>query len=373
VKYGTAHIWIRTNNAPIAVPPATIRSETDASQSFSAARSSDPDIEDVLKYKWDFGDNVRTDWSESPSTTHTYRITAVYTVTLYVTDGLLQSTGTTKVYIDPKNHPPVPVWNITDDINDLWTNMTIHFTSVGSYDIDGEGRITFSWDFDDGSDPSTAANPTHVYEEPGTYTVTLTVIDSKEVTATLPKAITVQRNYGDTDIVIKALEHTSQDKWRDPAPSTGLAQASVMRDGWVAYVLDLHKGDTVRVTVRVIGDRPADIYLLNEVNFQTYRKNPQVTFVFFEGDGYKKGLSASTAPGGEFTYEWTPRTADRYYVVIDNKNWPIGTDTEGPVDYTVEMEPKWEPPGGPGATTMMAVGAICAVAAVAVVSRRRRE
>ncbi len=375
VKYGTAHIWIRTNNAPIAVPPATIRSETDALLTFSAARSSDPDTEDVLKYKWDFGDNVRTDWSESPSTTHTYRITAVYTVTLYVTDGLLQSTATTKVYIDPKNHEPVPVVNITDDVNDLWTNMTIHFTSVGSYDIDGEGRITFSWDFDDGSDPSTAANPTHVYEDPGTYTVTLTVIDAKEVTATASIVLTVKRNYGDTDIVFKALEHTSTKAFFDPPQSSAIPQASVMRDGWVAYVMDLRKGDEIEVTVRVIGDRPADIYLLNEVNFQTYRKNPQVTFVFFEGDGYKKGLSASTAPGGEFKYRWTPRTADRYYVVVDNKNWPIGTDTEGPVDYTIKIDPRWEveTPGPlPGPTTVLAIGAIGAVAAVAVISRRRR-
>ena len=372
VKFGHTHLWVKTNNAPIAVPPQTIYAETDDVIGFSAARSSDPDSEDVLKYKWDFGDNSRTDWSESPSATHTYKITATYTVTLYSTDGLLQSTATTKVYIEPMNHPPHPALNVTDPLDDLWTNMTIHFTSVGSYDIDGEGRITFSWDFDDGSDPSTLANPTHVYALPGTYTVTLTVIDAKEVTASDSLPITIQRNYGDSDIVIKALEHNSGGQtFIDPNPESGESQAAVMRDGWVAYVMDIRKGDKINVKINVLGDHPADIYLLNEVNFQTYRKNPQVTFVFFEGDGYKKGLKS-----GEFTYSWTPRSADRYYIVIDNKNWPIGTDTEGPVDYTVWIKANWETGDGtwlPGASTAMTLAAIGAVAAVAVIVRRREH
>jgi PKD repeat protein len=269
------------------------------------------------------------------------------------------------------NHRPVPVLNITDNPDDLWTNMTIHFTSVGSYDIDGEGRITFSWDFDDGSDPSTLANPTHVYALPGIYAVTLTVIDAKEVTASASKDIIIQRNYGDSDIVIKAVEHNTQKTFIDPNPETGESQAAVMRDGWVAYVMDIRKGDKVSVKVTVLGDRPADVYLLNEVNFQTYRKNPQVTFVFFEGDGYKKGLKADA-----FAYSWTPRTPDRYYVVIDNKDWPIGTDTAGPVDYTISVDPQWEIDQGgplPGASAVMSLAAIGAVAAVAVIVRRRER
>jgi PKD repeat protein len=374
VKYGYSHVWIRTNNAPIAVPPQTIRTETDAQVTFSAVRSSDPDPEDMLRFKWDFGDNTRTDWMETPVATHTYRITATYTVTLYVSDALLQSTGTTKVYVDPRNHPPKAVMNITDDINDLWTNMTIHFTSVGSYDIDGEGRITFAWDFNDGTDPSTFANPTHVYTRPGTYTVTLTVIDAKEVTDIDSLTIPVMRNYGDTDIVIKALDHASTKTFRDPDPKVG-GQPSVMRDGWVAYVVDLRKGDKVEVKITVIGDHPADIYLLSEVNFQTYRRNPQVTFVPFEANGYKKGMSQVTDPKG-FTYTFTPRTGDRYYIVVDNKNWPIGTITQGPVDYTFEVTPKWDikKPGPlPGASSVAALAALGAVAVAAVAVRRRLE
>jgi hypothetical protein len=47
----------------------------------------------------------------------------------------------------------------------------------------------------------------------------------------------VQRNYGDTDITHKALEHASTKTFLDPAP--GSDQPAVMRDGWVAYVMDM--------------------------------------------------------------------------------------------------------------------------------------
>ena len=365
VKYGYLNVWVRTNNAPIVVPPATIFDETNNPISFDGSRSSDPDTEDNLQYKWDFGDNVRTEWSDSPFATHTYKITATYTVTLWVTDGLQTQSATTTAVIDPENHPPVAVASVQED--DLWTNMSLHFSSAGSYDIDGEGRISFAWDFDDGTDPSTLANPIHTYEEPGTYIVRLTVIDQKQVTASDTLELTVQRNYGDSDIIIKALEPKSEDTFRDPEKGQ-MTQVAVMRTGWVAYLCDLRKGDPMEVTVTVIGDRPADVYLFSEVHFQTYKRNPQATFVPFEAKGYKQGVT------GEFKYEFTPRETNRYYIVIDNKDWPLGTDTEGPVDYTVRIDPKWEVTEDdiiPGLTSAVAFLAIVAVAAVSIYVRYR--
>jgi PKD repeat protein len=364
VKYGYTNVWIRTNNAPIAVPPATMRAETEEILSFDGSRSSDPDSEDHKQYKWDFGDNTRTDWSDSAFATHAYRITAIYTATLYVTDELLQHTATVRVIIDPKNHDPVAEASILEDEDDLWTNMTIHFSSIGSYDIDGEGRISFTWDFDDGSDPSTLANPAHVYEDPGTYTVVLTVIDQNNVINTAELVLTVKRNYGDTDIVIRALERNSQKPFRDPKPDE-LSQVAVMRDGWVAYMCDLKKGYEMEVKITIIGDRPADVYLLKDVHFQTYKRNPQVTFVPFEAKGYKQGVT------GDFKYTYQARESGRFYVVIDNKDWPMGTETEGPVDYTVEFTPKWEIEGTPGPSAVMALAAVGVVALVGVASRRR--
>ncbi len=369
VKYGYSNVWIRTNNAPIVVPPGRIDGETDMEITFDGSRSSDPDPEDKLRFKWDFGDNTRTDWSESTHATHTYKITATYKVTLWVTDGLLTQSATTNAIIDPKNHPPVAVWTIKEDPDDLWTNTSIHFSSTGSYDIDGEGRISFTWDFDDGTDPSTLANPIHVYEDPGTYTVILTVIDQKNVIAQATGVLTVQRNYGDTDIIIKALLEAG-DTYYDPAQGDPQIVA-VMRDGWVAYLCDLRADQEIIVKITIIGDRPADVYLFKEVNFQTYQRNPLITFVPFEAKGYEQGAI------GDVKYTFKAQDTDRYYIVIDNKDWPMGTETEGPVDYIISIDPNWEIEGDswwdalPGPSAYFAMAALIAVCAVAVFYRRR--
>ncbi len=331
VKYGYLNVWIHTNNVPIVVMPGGLRSETDHEMTFDGSRSGDPDMEDRLKYRWDFGDNTRTEWSASPYATHTYKITGTYTVTLWVTDGLMTASATTTLVIHPQNHPPVAVASIQED--DLWTNISLHFSSDGSYDIDGEGRISFTWDFDDGTDLSTLANPIHIYKDPGTYTVKLTVIDAKNVMDTDNLVLTVQRNYGDTDMIIKAVEPNTQMTFYDPA-LVDPQHVAVMSDGWVAYLCDLRADQEIIVRITIIGDRPADIYLFDEVHFHTYKRNPQVTFVPFMADGFKQGAT------GVFDYSFTASEKDRYYIVIDNKDWPLGTDTEGPVDYTISIDLK---------------------------------
>lgn len=51
----------------------------------------------------------------------------------------------------------------------LGTDLTVSFDDLS------DDAMTYSWDFGDGSDPESGANPQHQYDEDGTYTVTLTV------------------------------------------------------------------------------------------------------------------------------------------------------------------------------------------------------
>lgn len=60
-------------------------------------------------------------------------------------------------------------------------NLTAQFDSSGSNDPDGS-IASYAWDFGDGS-TSTQANPSHVYADPGTYTVRLTVTDNDGATS----------------------------------------------------------------------------------------------------------------------------------------------------------------------------------------------
>jgi len=56
------------------------------------------------------------------------------------------------------------------------TPLLVQFSSDGTFDPDGD-PVVLNWDFGDGSAPSTAANPDHVYTNVGSFTATLTVTD----------------------------------------------------------------------------------------------------------------------------------------------------------------------------------------------------
>ena len=231
---------------------------------------------------------------------------------------------------DPKNHPPVAIGTVQENPEGLWTNMTIRFTSAGSYDIDGEGRISFIWDFGDGSNQSTLASPNHVYEDPGIYTVTLWVSDHKGLIDIATWVLVIQRNYGDSDIVIRAIMPTDHRTYRDPDPNDPI-QVAVMRDGWVAYRCDIQADREIEVVINITGDRPADVYLFKHEDFLTYQRNQQENRVPFMVKGSRVGLT------DEFRYTFMAEDTDRYYIVVDNKDRPIGTETEGPVDYTISI------------------------------------
>ncbi len=60
---------------------------------------------------------------------------------------------------------------------DAVTPLQVNFSSVGSNDPDGS-IIAYDWDFGDGNS-STAPNPSHIYAESGSFSVTLAVTDNE--------------------------------------------------------------------------------------------------------------------------------------------------------------------------------------------------
>ena len=60
--------------------------------------------------------------------------------------------------------------------------VPILFNVSGSYDPDGF-IVAYEWVFGDGN-TSSGLNPTHIYAQNGTYTVTLTVTDNEGATNT---------------------------------------------------------------------------------------------------------------------------------------------------------------------------------------------
>ena len=64
---------------------------------------------------------------------------------------------------------------------------------------DGTEPYKYKWDFGDGSPASTEANPTHVFQKEGDFTVTLVVTDSKGLTGETDADVTVDKELKDEE------------------------------------------------------------------------------------------------------------------------------------------------------------------------------
>jgi PKD repeat protein len=82
----------------------------------------------------------------------------------------------------PSNTPSgvVTIVHCTSPITDFVASPLAAFTgaTISFTDISANTPTSWSWDFGDGSPASTLQNPTHVYTNPGTYTVTLTATNA---------------------------------------------------------------------------------------------------------------------------------------------------------------------------------------------------
>ncbi len=135
---------------------------------FDASASKDPDG-NILSYKWDFADGQT---AEGVSTVHAFDKSGTYEVVLTLQDDARANTGISRDSLLVRVNEP-PVADAGPD--QLVTASLVEFDGTGSTDSDGK-VATYVWDFGDGG-RGTGPKPTHVYREPGTYEISLTVGD----------------------------------------------------------------------------------------------------------------------------------------------------------------------------------------------------
>jgi PKD repeat protein len=131
-------------------------------------------------YAWVFGDGETG--GNMSTIVHAYSTDGPFTAELTVTDaigGLAQSTINVSIVLDAVaassaylGAPP----------------LAVSFTGTVQ---GGVPPYSYSWDFGDGSSISTVQNPSHTYADSGTYTVTLTILDSRSNRATSTLTIVV--------------------------------------------------------------------------------------------------------------------------------------------------------------------------------------
>ncbi len=121
-------------------------------------------------YQWNFGDGYT---SSSPNPSHTYAKAGTYTATLTVTDSAGNSASYSAMITVSSPVSPLSV-SASATPTSGYAPLTVNFTSSVS---GGQQPYTYQWNFGDGY-TSSSPNPSHTYQQPGTYTATLTVIDS---------------------------------------------------------------------------------------------------------------------------------------------------------------------------------------------------
>lgn len=112
---------------------------------------------------WDFGDGDSA-FVADPAT-HQYDSTGDFTITLFVSNELENCADTVSKEVTVLPAPPVAGFTGGDT---ACAPLTVSFTDTS------ERALTYSWDFGDG-DTSDEQNPSHTYEDPGLYDVSLTV------------------------------------------------------------------------------------------------------------------------------------------------------------------------------------------------------
>jgi len=165
---------------------------TDGDAVLLTAEVSDPDGE-VVGWEWTLG---REATSAEPEPQHAFAYDVVHTIRLTVHDDDGAASEPAHVEIDVANALPIAEFTLAEI-----APRTIAFSASLSNDPSANGRIVHvAWDFGDGTRcPESPAScgegdrtaPIHVYALPGTYAVTLIVIDDDGGIGRITKTLTI--------------------------------------------------------------------------------------------------------------------------------------------------------------------------------------
>lgn len=188
------------NAAPTATFTAACTSFTTCQM--NSAGTADPDG-DSIRYAWTFGDGG-TSTTTNPS--RTYAAVGTYTVTLTVTDVWGRSATATRIITIEEPATNTAPTAVIASGTCTTTNTTCTMSGAGSSDPDtaaGDAIRNYVWSWGDGTPDTTgtSASQSHVFPTPGTYTVTLRVLDkwgraSSSVTTSVTTAAEPAGNAG---------------------------------------------------------------------------------------------------------------------------------------------------------------------------------
>jgi PKD repeat protein len=135
----------------------------------------------IISYLWDFGDGAT---ATTQTVNHIYTNAGTYTARLTLTDNVGQ-TNTANVAVTASSAPVMPATPPTAVISSSAATgpapLTVSFDGSGSTATNAT-LTAYNWSFGDGGS-ATSSKVSHAYTTAGTFTATLTVIDSKGQTS----------------------------------------------------------------------------------------------------------------------------------------------------------------------------------------------
>lgn len=167
---------------PLAVINAPAQAEVGQSVTFdaSASESTNP----IVSYEWNLGDGST---ANAVTINHIYSTPGVYNVILTLTDDQgLQGAANHQIEIseappepteEPPPEPSEPPTAVINAPAQAAAGQEVSFDGAASQPGDGGAITEYLWDFGDGAPAATGPTVTHIYSDPGEYTVTLTVTD----------------------------------------------------------------------------------------------------------------------------------------------------------------------------------------------------
>jgi len=164
---GSDATTVRIRARPVADAGATREVCSGEPVLFDASGSRDPDG-GALLYAWDFGDGEQSDLINP---TKVYRKAGLYPVTLWVRNETGSDYGSDMDRIAALVRQG-PMADAGPDLR-VCANTAVRFDGSGSQDADG-AVDAFAWSFGDGASGA-GMTPSHVFTEPGRYSVTLTI------------------------------------------------------------------------------------------------------------------------------------------------------------------------------------------------------
>ncbi len=223
---------------------------------------------DQLSYSWDFDGDGLVDSTEAGPHTITFTNAGTFNASLTVSNSVGSDTATVQLILSEAVAQVPPTAAFTPSVTSGTAPLTVSFTNTSSGDFTNS-----DWDFNgDGITDSTETNPSFTFNDPGTFTVSLTVsgpAGSNSTAATItvnPPALPplegelafISDRSGNNDIylsnldgsnVVNATEHPANDREASWSPDGSKIAFVSDRDGNdEIYVLNLSDRTLTRLT-----------------------------------------------------------------------------------------------------------------------------